>query len=329
VVLPRAGLSTLSADYARAQALVTPRFSSIPSFVVMFVTPLDTVLKVLVIAALFAAAFGVARLSALIARKLLAWHDRLHRDAALDVAGRLAEIKRRETTVAMIRAGIALGAFLVAALLAVAQFAGGVDRLATLAGASFAVLVAGFAAQRLLADVIAGLSMFTERWYSVGDTIVVAGGGLDVQGVVEDMTLRRTKLRSLNGEVVHVHNSQIPAVRVLPSGVKELAIEFFAKDKSETEALVHAVASMLPQGPTTFVRRPWIEDLDDVSESLVRVRLRVTVAPGSEWLAENFLLDLLKERAGHLIVHGPVALAVDEGAARSFARAAGAARTAA
>jgi small conductance mechanosensitive channel len=295
----------------------------------MFVTPLDTVAKVLVIAALFAAAFAVARLSALIARKLLAWHDRLQRDAALDVAGRFAEIKRRETTVAMIRAGIALGAFLLAALLAVAQFAGGLDRLTTLAGASFAVLVAGFAAQRLLADVIAGLSMFSERWYSVGDTIVVAGGGLDVQGVVEDMTLRRTKLRSLNGEVVHVHNSEIPAVRVLPSGVKELAIEFFAKEKEETEAVVNSIAAMLPQGPTTFVRRPRIEDLDDVSDSLVRVRLRVSVAPGREWLAENFLVDLLKERAGHLLVHGPVTLAIDEGAARSFARAAGAAHSAA
>lgn len=295
----------------------------------MLVTPLDTVANVLVIAALFVAAFVVARLSALIARKLLAWHDRLNRNAALDVAGRLAEIKRRETTVAMIRAGIALGAFLLAALLAVAQFAGGLDRLTTLAGASFAVLVAGFAAQRLLADVIAGLSMFSERWYSVGDTIVVAGGGLDVQGVVEDMTLRRTKLRSLNGEVVHVHNSEIPAVRVLPSGVKELTIEFFAREKEETEAVVNSIASMLPQGPTTFVRRPWIEDLEDVSDSLVRVRLRVTVAPGREWLAENFLVDLLKERAGHLLVHGPVTLAIDEGAARSFARAAGAARSAA
>jgi hypothetical protein len=307
---------------------VTARFSSIASIVVMLVTPLDTVVNILVIMGLFAAAFAVARLSALVARRLLAWHDRLHRDAALDVAGRLAEIKRRETTVAMIRAGIALAAFLVAALLAVAQFAGGIDRLATLAGASFAVLVAGFAAQRLLADVIAGLSMFTERWYSVGDTIVLAGGGLEVQGVVEDMTLRRTKLRALNGEVVHVHNSQIPAVRVLPSGVKELVIEFFARERKETEAVVNAVAAMLPQGPTTFVRRPWVEDIEDVSDSLVRVRVRVTVAPGSEWLAESFLFDLLKERAGHLIVHGPVALAVDERAARSFARAAGATATA-
>ena len=285
-------------------------------------TPLDTVIKILVIVALFAGAWAVARLSALVARRLLSWHDRVHRDAALDIAARLEEIKRRETSVAMIRAGIALAAFVAAAVLAVAQLAGGFDRLVALAGAWFAALVAGFAAQRLLADVIAGLSMFTERWYSVGDTIVVAGGGLDVQGVVEDMSLRRTKLRSLNGEVIHVHNSQIPAVRVLPRGVKELAVEFYVRERGDAETVVQSVAAMLPQGPTTFVRRPWVEQIDELSESLVRIRVRVTVAPGSEWLAESFLLDLLKERAGHLIVHGPVTLAVDEGAARSFARAA-------
>ena len=295
----------------------------------MFVAPLDTIANVLVIAALFAAAWAVARLSALVARRVLAWHDRLHRGDGLDVAGRLAELKRRETWVAMIRAAITLAAFIAATVLAVAQLADGFDRLVALAGASFAVLVAGFAAQRLLADVIAGLSMFAERWYSVGDTIVVAGGGLDVQGVVEDMTLRRTRLRALNGEVIHVHNSEIPAVRVLPSGVKELAVEFYVRERADAETVVQSVAAMVPRGPTTFVRTPWVEAIDDVSDSLVRIRLRVTVAPGSEWLAEDFLLDLLKERAGHLLVHGPVTLAVDEGAARSFARAAGAARTAA
>ena len=39
-----------------------------------------------------------------------------------------------------------------------------------------------------------------------------------------------------------------------------------------------------------------------------------------EWLVENFLSDLLKERAEPgLIAHGPVTMAVDERASRSFA----------
>jgi hypothetical protein len=50
--------------------------------------------------------------------------------------------------------------------------------------------------------------------------------------------------------------------------------------------------------------------------------VHTTVTPGREWLAESFFTDLLRQRASDgLIVHGPVALAVDERATRSFARA--------
>jgi small conductance mechanosensitive channel len=200
--------------------------------------------------------------------------------------------------------------------------AGGVDRLAAIAGASLALIVAGFAAQRVLVDIIAGLMMFVERWYSVGDTVVAIAAGVELQGVVEDVSLRRTRLRSLNGEVIQVHNSQITAVRVQPSGVKELAIELFVSKREAGEKLVEEVASMLPEGPTTFVRRPWIESVEELSHILARIRIRVTVTPGREWLAEEFFSDLLKERGGSsLIVHGPVALAVDDRATRTFARA--------
>ncbi len=116
-------------------------------------------------------------------------------------------------------------------------------------------------------------------------------------------------------------------MRVLPRGVKELAVELFVSDRERAEQLVLSVAAMLPEGPTTLVRRPWIERVEELSESLVRIALRATVAPGREWLVESFFSDLLKERAGDgLIVHGPVVLAVDERAARTFARASAAMR---
>jgi small conductance mechanosensitive channel len=284
--------------------------------------------RVVVIVALFAIAWGIARLSAFVARRLLAWHDRRHEHSDLEATGKISELKRRETLVSVIRTGIAYAAFATAIILSFAQLAGGVDRLAAIAGASLALIVAGFAAQRVLVDIIAGLMMFIERWYSVGDTVVVIAAGVDLQGVVEDVSLRRTRLRSLNGEVIQVHNSQITAVRVLPSGLKELAIEIFVSKRDEGERLVEEVANLLPEGPTTFVRRPWIEGVDELSHVLTRIRLRVTVAPGREWLAEEFYSDLLKERGGaSLIVHGPVTLAVDERAARTFARASAATRS--
>jgi hypothetical protein len=84
---------------------------------------------------------------------------------------------------------------------------------------------------------------------------------------------------------------------------------------------------MLPEGPTTLVRRPWIEDVEVLSDSFVRLAVRATTAPGREWLVESFFCDLLKERAEPgLIVHGPIVLSVDETASRSFARASAAMR---
>jgi moderate conductance mechanosensitive channel len=284
--------------------------------------------RVVVIVALFAIAWAIARLSASVARRILAWTDRRHEHSDLEASGKIAELKRRETLVSVIRTGIAYAAFATAIILSVAQLAGGVDRLATIAGASLVIVVAGVAAQRILSDLLAGLMMFVERWYSVGDTVVIIAAGVDLQGVVEDVSLRRTRLRALNGEVIQVHNSQITAARVLPSGLKELAIELFVSKRDEAERLIADVSQLLPEGPTTFVQRPWIESIDELSHVLTRIRLRMTVAPGREWLAEEFFSDLLKERGGSsLIVHGPVALAVDERAARTFARASAATRS--
>src|SRR6266536_3121803 len=177
-------------------------------------------LAALTILLLFAAAWAVARLSALVARKVLVWHDRRHYAPTGDLRAKMIGLKRRETTVAVIRTGIGYIAFLAAIVLAAAQVTGGFDRLTAFAGASFVLILVGFAMQRVLIDILAGFSMFVERWYSVGDTIAIPT--MELQGVVEDMSLRRTKLRSLDGEIVNIHNSQIPAVRVLPSGVKEL-----------------------------------------------------------------------------------------------------------
>ncbi|HEV2902496.1 MAG TPA: mechanosensitive ion channel domain-containing protein, partial [Gaiellaceae bacterium] len=234
-------------------------------------------------------------------------------------------LKRRETQVSIIRAAITYLGFGTAAVLSVGQLIGGVDRLTAIAGASFVLILVGFAVQRVLMDIIAGLAMFIERWYSVGDTIHVPMH--DLQGIVEDVSLRHTRLRTLDGEVIHIHNSQIPSVRVLPSGSKELMLEVFVTDREAGVEMVDSVASILPEGPTTFIRRPRIERADELSESLFRIGVRAAVAPGREWLVDGFFADLLRERAeSGLIAHGPVTLAVDESAARSYARASAATR---
>jgi small-conductance mechanosensitive channel len=246
--------------------------------------------SILVIVTLFALAWVVARSSGWLALRVLAWNDRRSSSSDLEATGKMANLKRRETLVSIIRAAIIYVAFGAAVILSIGQLIGGIDRLTAIAGASFLIIVGAFAAQRILTDILAGLMMFVERWFSVGDTVIVHAAGQH-QGVVEDVSLRQTVIRSVTGEQIHIHNS------------------------------------MLPEGPTTFVRRPWVEHVEELSVSLARIRIRATVAPGREWLVEGFLSDLLKEQAGDsLIVHGPIVFAVDERATWSFARASGAER---
>src|SRR3954466_7814160 len=281
--------------------------------------------RLTIVAAAFAAAWLVSRASGVVAGRVLRWHERRHAGTDPGETAKLTEIKRDETLVALIRTGIAYAGFAAAAVLAFAEVIGGVDRLAALAGAPFLPVPPGLAGQRVLTDIIAGFSMFAERWYAVGDTIAVPG--LELQGVVEDVSLRRTRLRTLDGESIHIHNSQIPAVKVLPRGVKELGVELFVSDRERGEELIAFVAALLPEGPTTFGRKPWVDAVEELSPSLVRVALRATTVPGREWLVESFFSDLLKEKAEPgLIVHGPIVLAVDETASRSFARASAAMR---
>src|SRR3954454_18984220 len=72
----------------------------------------------------------------------------------------------------------------------------------------------GFGAQRIVGDVLAGFFLITERQYGFGDvvSIQVVGGGDPAEGTVEDVNLRITRLRSVNGEGVIVPNGQIVKV---------------------------------------------------------------------------------------------------------------------
>ena len=72
----------------------------------------------------------------------------------------------------------------------------------------------GFGAQRVVGDVLAGFFIITERQYGFGDVVAiqVLGGGDPATGTVEDVTLRITRVRSADGEVMIVPNGQIVKV---------------------------------------------------------------------------------------------------------------------
>ena len=72
----------------------------------------------------------------------------------------------------------------------------------------------GFGAQRIVQDLLAGFFIISERQYGFGDVVAITatGAATDATGTVEDVTLRITRLRSPNGEVITVPNGQIVKV---------------------------------------------------------------------------------------------------------------------
>jgi len=192
--------------------------------------------------------------------------------------------------------------------------------MASLLGASFLAIIIAFAAQRFLTDVIAGLLMFFEGWFRIGDTVAIDPS--NAKGVVEAVSLRSLTIRSITGEILHVPNSQVNALRLVPRGYHEVEVEFFTSALEPGRELVEQVARIVPAGPTRFVRRPVLSDTEQLDEDLYRITAQCAVAVGREWLAQDFLPTLIKERAtAGLLVHGPIVTFIDERAARSFARA--------
>lgn len=252
------------------------------------------------------------------AAAILAWSDNIARwwvarsERTFDVNGDTAEIanlKRRETAISLARTTIRYVAILIVAVVVFQALVGG-GRVTTVAGASLLVVLIGFAGQRFLTDILTGAFMLFEGWYAVGDLIIIEP--FKLEGVVEELSLRATTVRSVNGESIRVHNSQVLAVRRLPRGVRELEIELFCTDEQRGRSLVEQVSRLMPTGPMQFVRRPRLVESERLDENLVRLRARCATAAGREWLAQDFLPDVLKERAGDgLIVHGPVVTEID------------------
>jgi small-conductance mechanosensitive channel len=278
--------------------------------------------EVLRIVVPFAIAWLVARVSGRVAEWIVRRSEARHMagDTAADT-GVIAGMKRRETAISLVRTTVrylAYGIALLVALGLVGQQGQGDTRITALAGASLLIVLIGFAAQRFLTDILAGFFMFFEGWYAVGDNITIEP--LKLQGIVDEVGLRSTRLRSVNGEVVRVHNSQVLATRVQPRGARDMSIEFFVNDEQPGRDLVAEVAQIVPTAPTRFVMPPRVDEVERLDDDLVRIRAVARVAHGREWLAETFLPDLLKERGEGVIVHGPVVWQADDQAVRQFAR---------
>lgn len=228
-------------------------------------------------------------------------------------------------TVAIVRAAVvAVVAYIVWRLLSPISSSGA----AAIGASAFFVVFAGQTLGMILRDVTAGIIMITEQWFHVGDYIKVEPFG-EVTGVVERFTLRSTKLRSLSGEVVWVHNQQIQAVHVTPRGVRTMAIDVFTRDAEKAKEILKEILSTLPSSTSLLSRAPKITKVEKWGNDMWRLTIIGQTVPGREWLIEKFLVNAIKEvdegkrkKADRIFIYDPIARYADPIAEKKFKRAA-------
>ena len=113
-------------------------------------------------------------------------------------------LEKRTNTLLSIFKGMARAVIVIVVIIMVLDEVG-VPVAPVLAGFGIAGVAVGFGAQYLIRDLIAGIFIIMENQYRVGDVVKVA----DIVGLVENITLRKTVLRDLDGIVHHVPNGEI------------------------------------------------------------------------------------------------------------------------
>lgn len=195
---------------------------------------------------------------------------------------------------------------------------------AAVGASAFFIVIAGATVGMVLRDITAGATMIIERWFHVGDYIRIEPF-MDVGGVVERMTLRSTRLRSLNGEIIWLHNQHIQAVRVTPHGVRTIAVDILVNDELRGRKLIEKVIGTIPTGTMTVAKKLRIVRADQWSDGTWIYTVRGQTPPGREWLIEKFFVDALNaadEKAKtKVIAYEPIVRYEDAAAERSFKRA--------
>ncbi|MFI5115519.1 MAG: mechanosensitive ion channel family protein [Terriglobales bacterium] len=172
----------------------------------------------------------------------------------------------------------------------------GINMGPLLASAGIAGLAIGFGAQALVHDFINGFFILVENQYDIGDTIKIAG----VQGVVEDMTLRRTVLRDDNGSLHSVRNGQITLVTNLTRHWAQLAMLVsvaYDADSDQVIKLLQQVGEEVandPQFAEMIISKPEVPGIEKVSGSEVEYLLLVKTRPGLQYPVSRELRRRIK-----------------------------------
>lgn len=205
-----------------------------------------------------------------------------------------------------IRSGGGIVIWLTALLVLLDRF---YDLRPILAGAGLAGLVVGFGAQNMIRDFLAGVSMLVEDQYGVGDWIEVD----TTVGEVEQVGLRTTRIRDIDGVMWHIPNGHMQKVGNLTQHWARATLDVpFALDADigHVKRTVQHVADELAADPDwsiDIIAPPEIWGVQDWGPAGMSLRLVIATRPLRNWDVTR----QLRERLHHAFLHEGIRLPVE------------------
>jgi small-conductance mechanosensitive channel len=170
----------------------------------------------------------------------------------------------------------------------------GVDVRSILTGLGIVGLAISLAAQNIIRDFLNGVFIIFEDQFAVGDVVKVEGNS----GVVETFTLRTTRLRTVDGELVTIPNGSISTVLNFTKKWSRARIEVgvdYRTDIPRALKIMDSVARDLArQMPGKVIEEPAVLDgILGYEASSITLRILLKTIPGAQWeIAATYRLRL-------------------------------------
>ncbi len=249
---------------------------------------IDVYLPRLIRAAIIVGIAVVLIRTTFVSRRVFRWVDRRAERGDYEAAQRLDTITR-----AILRF-IQFGIGIVALVLVLDEF--GFDTTAIVASAGIAGIAISFGAQALIRDFLNGTMILFEDQYRVGDIVTVA----NVTGTVEDIDLRITTVRDLDGTLHFVPNGEIRLTSNFTRNYGGILLDFpisYDVDIATAKAIINRVGAELANDPDWAARiidPPKFVRLQDFEETGVLLRVMGKTEAGDQWAVTGELRLRLK-----------------------------------
>ncbi len=149
--------------------------------------------------------------------------------------------KRAKTTTSLIRSLIKYVAILVAIAFILSTW--GVDVTGIVASIGVLTLVIGLGCQSLINDIVSGLFIVFDDYFSVGDLVIIDG----FRGYVEEIGLRAVRLNDKVGNVKSINNSSITTCVNLSRSLNTISVTMDASYNEDVERCEAVFARELPK----------------------------------------------------------------------------------